>query len=146
MIFGVASWAWCWAVVLQLPDPAIQGLWFGYIAFGLVQEQWLCFFYVGAVVLMLAKRPQWTTRLAPIGYVGRMALTNYVLQCVVIDALASGYGAGLRLLPPAYTACAFILFGVEVALSAWWLARYRFGPLEWLWRMVTYWRPVALKS
>jgi uncharacterized protein len=145
MTFGVVSWAFCWVVVQQLPDPSIPALWFGYIGFGLIQEQWLCFFYIGAVVLLLAKRPQWTARFAPIGQAGRMALTNYVLQCVVIDALSSGYGAGLRLPPQTYTVCAFVLFSIQLALSMMWLSRYRFGPLEWIWRMVTYWRPVPIQ-
>ena len=146
MIFGLVSWAYVWTVVQRLPDPAIPSLWFGYIAFGLIQEQSLCFFYIGALVLLLAKRPQWTTRLAPIGQAGRMALTNYVLQCVAIDALSSGYGAGLRLRPLTYTICAFAFFGIQVALSVMWLSRYRYGPLEWMWRMVTYWRPVSIQQ
>lgn len=145
MIFGVLSWVFYWTVVNQLPDPAIPYLWFGYIAFGLVQEQWLSFFYIGSLVLLLAKWPRWTSRLAPIGQAGRMALTNYVFQCVAIDALSSGYGAGLRLTPPVYSACAFALFGIQMTLSVLWLSRYRFGPLEWLWRMVTYWQPVAIR-
>jgi uncharacterized protein len=145
MIFGFVSWAFCWAVVTQLPDPSFPALWFGYIAFGLVQEQWLTFFYIGALVLILAKWPQWTARLRPIGQAGRMALTNYVLQGVVIDALASGYGAGLRLTPPVYTVCAFALFGIQVALSVTWLSRFRFGPMEWLWRMITYGRAVPIR-
>ena len=145
MIFGAASWALCWAVIQWLPDPPIRGLWFGYTAFGLIQEQSLCFTYIGAVVLLLAKRPQWTIRLAPIGQVGRMALTNYVLQCIVIDLLSSGYAAGLRLTPPVYTVCAFVMFGLLAVLSTMWLARYRYGPLEWIWRMVTYWRPVPIQ-
>ena len=67
-----------------------------------------------------------------------MALTNYMLQVAVLDLLASQYGFGLKLRPMVYVMGALLLFGGEVALSTAWLARFRFGPLEWMWRTVTY--------
>ena len=80
-----------------------------------------------------------------IGRAGRMALTNYMLQVVVLDALASAYGWRLRLRPYAYVPAAVLLFGCEAVVSGAWLARYRFGPLEWLWRMAAYARPQPLR-
>ena len=74
-----------------------------------------------------------------------MALTNYMLQVVVLDALASGYGLRLRLRPAAYVLAAVLLFSAEAAFSTVWLKRYRFGALEWLWRMMTYARPQPLR-
>jgi uncharacterized protein len=105
---------------------------------GLMQEQWLCFTYIGAVVLVLAYRPGWTARLAGVGRAGRMALTNYMIQAVVLDVFASGYGAGLKLRPYHYVLAAALLFGIEMVASSVWLAHFRFGPLEWLWRTLTY--------
>lgn len=67
-----------------------------------------------------------------------MALTNYMIQATVLDVLASGYGFWLRLRPHLYVPAAILLFIAEAALSAAWLTRYRFGPLEWLGRMITY--------
>jgi len=64
---------------------------------------------------------------------------------VVLDALASGYGAGLTLRPYAYAPAALLLFGAEAAASRAWLARFRFGPLEWIWRMATYARIQPLR-
>ena len=58
----------------------------------MLQDQWLCLTYIGAVVLLLAYRPAWTARLALFGRAGRMALTNYMMQAAVLDVLASGYG------------------------------------------------------
>ena len=63
-----------------------------------------------------------------------MALTNYMVQAAVLDLLASGYGFGLKLRPLRIRPSRSCLFGVEAAASRAWLARYRFGPLEWLWR------------
>jgi len=105
---------------------------------GLIQDQWLCFTYIGAIVLLLAYRPIWTARLAIFCFAGRQALTNYMVQAAVLDALSSGYGAGLTLRPYAYTAAAVLLFGMEAVGSRAWLTKFRFGPLEWIWRMVTY--------
>jgi uncharacterized protein len=146
MTFGALAWAISWLVLRRLPplpvpgarDPLEYGL-------GLVQDQWLCFTYIGAVVLLLAYRPAWTARLAVFGWAGRMALTNYMVQAAVLDVLASGYGFGLKLRPYAYVAAAVLLFAAEAAVSSAWLARFRFGPLEWLWRTVTYARPQPLR-
>jgi uncharacterized protein len=146
MVFGVLSWAAHWLVLRSLPElpipgiggPLSQGL-------GLLNEQWLCLSYIGAVVLLLAYRPAWHPRLRAFGAAGRMALTNYMLQAAVLDALASGYGLKLRLRPAAYVLAALLLFGAEAAFSTAWLKRYRFGPLEWLWRTVTYARPQPLR-
>ena len=65
-------------------------------------------------------------------------MTNYMLQVIVLDALGSGYGAHLKLRPYFYVVAAALLFAVEVAISRAWLARFRFGPLEWVWRTITY--------
>jgi uncharacterized protein len=79
-------------------------------------------------------------RLAAVGHAGRLALTNYMLQAILLDMLASAYGAGLKLRPFVYAPAAVALFAVEARLSTLWLDRYRLGPLEWIWRMVTYWQ------
>jgi uncharacterized protein len=113
---------------------------------GFVQDQWLCFTYIGALVLLLSFRPWWTQRLSIFGLAGRMALTNYMLQIIVLDVLASGYGAHLKLRPYAYVVAAVLLFGAEALISRAWLARYRFGPLEWVWRTVTYWQTPRLRA
>jgi uncharacterized protein len=104
----------------------------------MVQDQWLCFTYIGAILLLLAYRPGWTARLWPLGQAGRMALTNYMLQAALLDLLASGYGVGLRLRPYLYAPAALVCFAAVATASAAWLRRYRFGPLEWLWRTLTY--------
>jgi uncharacterized protein len=97
------------------------------------------------VVLLLAYRPVCTARLAVFGQAGRMALTNYMVQAAVLDALASGYGFGLKLRPRVYVVGAVLLFVTEAWASRAWLASYRFGPLEWLWRMLTYARLPPLR-
>jgi uncharacterized protein len=71
---------------------------------------------------------------------GRMALTNYLMQTVLMSAIFYGWGLGLIgqyglvIIAPLGAA----LFALQIAYSRWWLARYRFGPAEWLWRSTTY--------
>ena len=146
MIFGGLSWAVAWIVLFNLPEISIPGAdWPIKYGFGLIQDQWLTFTYVGAVVLLLAIRPTWVNRLRAFGVTGRMALTNYLLQAAVFDVLASGYGFGLRLRPYAHLVAAAALFAAMATSSQAWLARYRFGPVEWLWRCVTYARRQPLR-
>lgn len=93
-----------------------------------------------ACLLMLLSRPtfpRWLSRFAPLG---RMALTNYLLQSVVLGFVFYGYGLGLfgKVGPAAAAPIGFVLYGAQLAFSAAWLRRYRFGPIEWLWRSLTY--------
>jgi len=145
MSFGILSWALSWLVLRNLPPSGSPGLDYALsVGFGLVQDQWLCLAYIGAVLLLLAHRPAWTARLAPVGQAGRMALTNYMAQAALLDLLASRYGLGLRLRPYLYAPAALVCFGVVATASVVWLRRYRFGPLEWVWRTLTYAEPQPL--
>jgi uncharacterized protein len=139
MTAGFTAWAASWLVLYRLPEISVPGVHrpIAY-GFGVVQDQWLCLTYIGAVLLLLAYRPEWTRRLSLVGLAGRMALTNYMIQAAVLDALASGYGLGLRIRPLLYLPAALMLFGLEAVASSAWLARYRYGPLEWVWRSLTY--------
>lgn len=146
MTFGALSWALSWTVLRNLPEAPIPGAdWPVKFGFGLVQDQWLTFTYVGAVLLLLAFKARWTTRLRAFADAGRMALTNYMLQAVVFDLLGAGYGLGLRLRPFAHLVAAPVLFAAQVAFSRAWLVRFRFGPAEWLWRCLTYARLEPLR-
>ncbi len=79
---------------------------------------------------------------------GRMALTNYLVQSLFWTFVFYGYGLGLwervpRALAPVLTAG---FFAVQVLASRWWLARFRFGPAEWLWRLATYGRAPPMRG
>jgi len=99
----------------------------------------LCLFYIAGITLLLQKT-EWQKRLAPLASVGRMALTNYVLQSLICSLLFNGYGFGLynRVSPLAGLGLTVLIFLLQIPLSVWWLRRFRFGPLEWVWRSLTY--------
>ena len=82
--------------------------------------------------------------------VGRMAFTNYLTQSVILGWIFYGYGLGLfgKLGVTSALAIGIAVYIVQVPFSAWWLARYRYGPVEWLWRTLMYGeaQPMALSS
>ncbi|HEX2092700.1 MAG TPA: DUF418 domain-containing protein [Longimicrobiaceae bacterium] len=104
----------------------------------------LAFGYIAAVTLLL-RRADWRRRLAVFAPVGRMALTNYLAQTVI--CLAIFYSGGLvgRTGPAAGLLIALLIYAVQMAWSPWWLARFHFGPMEWLWRSLTYGRPQPMR-
>ena len=149
MAIGIASWAGFWWGLPHLPTgfaPIAVGR-LMQTGLGLINEQWLTFTYVGALILLLAYRPKWNERLSLVGTAGRMALTNYVTQCVVIFLLSSRFALELHVRPYYYALGAVVLFSASMLFSHVWLSRFRYGPLEWLWRSATYLRvPPLLKA
>lgn len=95
--------------------------------------------YFMGVLLLIQKEPwaRWLSLLAP---VGRMALTNYLAQSLVCTWIFNHYGLGLwgRVTPSGYIFGGVVLYFLQIAWSHWWLARFKFGPAEWLWRSMTY--------
>ena len=93
-----------------------------------------------AIFVLLFERPEWRRWLQLFAPVGRMALTNYLMQTVI--ALALFYGVGLGIGPRfglvGVLASGVLIFLAQIAISKWWLMRFHFGPLEWLWRTLTY--------
>ena len=102
----------------------------------------LCFFYLAALILLIAKRPGVRRVLAPLGSVGRMGLTNYLMQSVCLTILLMPIGFGLADRFPGRAGFLILdaFFVVQILYSRWWFARYRFGPVEWAWRSLTWGR------
>jgi uncharacterized protein len=100
-----------------------------------------------ALLLLLLLRPPVRQALSGAGAVGRMALSCYLTQSVVLGFLFYGYGLGLfgRLGAAVTAPLGFALFGLQMAGSLRWLGRYQFGPVEWLWRSMTYRRLQPLR-
>jgi uncharacterized protein len=99
----------------------------------------------GAALTLWAQTPAVQRLLRPMAMTGRMALTNYLLQSLFGTVLFAGDGLGLagKVSPTVAIALAAAIFSAQMALSCWWLAHFRFGPMEWLWRTVTYGRRPA---
>lgn len=94
----------------------------------------------GMVMLFIKGRSGWLARnLVP---VGRMALTNYIMQSIICAVLFHSYGFGLYGEVEVWQGIILtvMIFAMQVLVSRWWLIRFQFGPFEWLWRSLTYWR------
>jgi uncharacterized protein len=91
---------------------------------------------------LLWRRPIWRDRLAWAIAPGRMALTNYLMQTVIAIALFHGIGLGLmgEAGPVTWPFIAGVVVPLQAAISWWWLGRFPFGPMEWIWRRATYGR------
>jgi uncharacterized protein len=100
----------------------------------------MCLGYVGMVVAASWSTGAVSKLLALLAPAGRMALSNYLAQSLVLTLVFYGYGLGyFEQLPRAWQLpFALALFSLQVAFSHWWLARFRFGPAEWVWRAATY--------
>jgi uncharacterized protein len=69
-----------------------------------------------------------------------MAFTNYIVQTVIATTIFYGHGFGLYGSISWVGQLGFVagIWIVQLLYSPWWMARFRFGPLEWLWRALTY--------
>ncbi len=77
-----------------------------------------------------------------IAAVGRMAFTNYIMQTLICITIFMGFGFGMYAQLQRYELY-YVVFGVwifQLILSPIWLTYFRFGPLEWAWRSLTYWQ------
>ncbi len=96
-------------------------------------------FYVTSLIL-LCRKQELSTLLSPLRHVGQMALTNYISQCILCSLIFYGHGLGLVNRASAF-AClimTFIIYLPQIELSRRWLKKHQHGPLEYIWRKLTY--------
>ncbi len=111
-----------------------------------LQSTCLTLFYITGLSL-LWQRPFWQKTVTALASVGKVALSSYVGQSVVGTFLFFGYGLGLIGEIPLWQAAllTFPIFAAQIFLSRLWLKKFRYGPLEWLWRSATYLRVQPLR-
>ena len=87
-------------------------------------------------------------RLSGLRALGRMAFTGYLMQSILGAVIFSGFGLGLwgRLSLAELWLTAAVIWAIEIAFAVAWLKRFSMGPLEWVWRSLTYGRPPSLGS
>jgi len=79
--------------------------------------------------------------------VGQMAFTNYLLQTLICTTIFYGHGFGMygKLERKEQLLIVFIIWVLQLIVSPVWLKYFRYGPFEWLWRSLTYWKIQPLK-
>jgi uncharacterized protein len=102
--------------------------------------------YAAAITLLIEK-DSWRRLLAPFAAVGRMALTNFLFTALIGAFIGWPWGLGLygEIMPATGLTIAIGLFVFQVFASHWWTRRFRFGPVEWLWRSFTYGKLPAMR-
>jgi uncharacterized protein len=147
-----------WGFVLGAPASAL-GAWIGDSGMQLVPDlrgfAWtillcigstgLCFFYAAALTLLF-QRPAWRVPLLILAPVGGTALSNYLLQSVIGIAIFYGIGFGLygRVSTTVALLIACGIFAVQIVLARMWTSFAAYGPVEWVWRQITYQRRFPL--
>jgi uncharacterized protein len=152
-VMWIALPVWLSLAVLLAYGPQLSSSFYFKIHWKVLSLIWMIqqpagsLFYILAIVSLLASRPTWVSKLSPLGAVGRMALTNYLLQSVVGTTLYYGYGLNFQTRMgnlPGFL-LAMVVFSFQILLSSSWLRRFQFGPAEWLWRSLTYLRFQPMK-
>ncbi|WP_249142612.1 DUF418 domain-containing protein [Bradyrhizobium sp. AUGA SZCCT0160] len=94
----------------------------------------------GATIIGIASLKSGNRLLGWAASLGRMAFTNYLAQSLIFGWIFYGYGLGLfgQLGAASALAICVAVYAAQIPFSAWWLGRYRYGPVEWLWRTLMY--------
>ena len=97
-------------------------------------------FYLWLIGWITTKSPKWKKILNPLKYVGRMALTNYIMHSFIGLVLFSSIGFQLyeTLSPTVTLLTATAAFCFQIVFSKFWLSHFHYGPLEWIWRCFSY--------
>lgn len=115
-------------------------------AFGRVPNQIGALFtamgYVGLVMWWVKQNNLFSKAKIALANVGRMAFTNYIMQSIISNCLFYGWGLGLhgQLERWELLLITIVIWVFQIIFSTLWLRYFRFGPLEWLWRSLTYFK------
>jgi uncharacterized protein len=132
-----------------LPLPALQMAnlrvqWaYRSLLYRMLNEEFLGLAYAAALVLLVTYTAMGRRIGAILAYPGRMSLTTYVTQVLILQIFLSTFGLHLTVTHFSGLIAAALVFTLQVFISRWWLGRFRYGPLEWLWRSATFahWAP-----
>ena len=126
-------------------DPvAIFGVmgWFNYAGSIGVALAWV------ALIMLLCKSGALGWLRHALASVGRMALTNYLMQSIIAAFIFYGWGLGYfgSLSRSEFVPIVLGVWAFQLVVSPLWLARFRFGPMEWVWRSLTYWKITPMRK
>jgi uncharacterized protein len=93
-----------------------------------------------ALIMLWSRSNLWQAFQQHLAAVGKMALTNYIMQTIIATTLFYGHGLGWFGTIDRFGLLLVILgiWSIQLLLSPLWIARFRYGPLEWLWRSLSY--------
>jgi len=134
-----ASWPVMKALGLQQAFKYYQPMFWGVLSTMLFTTSAICRLYISGKLRRFFSGLQ---------VYGKMTLTNYVTQNILAVVLFSGVGFRLGMQGLSYGVYMLIALAIYIAqiyFSRWWLAKYHFGPLEWVWRQLSYGKRLPIK-
>lgn len=151
-----------WSIVLFFISIALMAVTFRSLGENVTFDNWVAMFGLTAydlnnismtfillslftILYQRTKPKKWFSKFIPYG---KMALTNYFLQSIIGTFILFGWGLGyLGQLRNVYTfIIAILIIIVQMLFSQWWLKRFQYGPLEWLWRSATFFKRFPMKK
>ncbi len=146
--YSIAIFLIFYAVVVLLPYLGVSGFALdrGTTLFKTYSNLGMMMMYISWLTLIYynVKSTKWLDKMAS---VGRMSVTNYMLQGFIGVPLFYGFGLNWALETTYLQALivGLVIYYVLMELSDWWIKRYYYGPIEWLWRSLTWFQKVPLK-
>lgn len=146
--YAIAFFLFFYLIFLLLPSFGIKefALQVGNTLFKSYSNLGMMMMYISGFILIYYSTSlrKMMDRMAP---VGRMSVTNYMAQSIIGVTLFYGFGANLAV-QLSFLQCLFLglsIYAVQMVYSNWWMKHYYYGPMEWIWRVITWLRPVRLK-
>ena len=101
--------------------------------------------YAASIGIICSNKNTWLKWFSP---VGKTALSNYIFQTIIAISIFQGFGLGLasKIGFTGLMAIVAIIFILQNWLSKLWLSKFKFGPLEWIWRQLTYGKIMSIKK
>ncbi len=145
--YSIAVFVVFYSIVLLLPN-LFEGftLRAGVLLFKTYANLGMMLMYVCTFTLLYYKTKM-RKAMDYIAPVGRMSVTNYMSQSFIGVPLFYGYGLNLAV-QLSFLQCLFIglaIYILQMLISNWWMKRYYYGPIEWLWRMLTWFKRVPFR-
>jgi len=106
---------------------------------GFFGDTGLCLFIMTSIV-MLCRNRKCALKFKSLAYMGRMPLSNYLFQSIICTTIFYSYGFGLynKVGSALGLVLTISIFTLQLFISKYWLKRYQFGPVEWIWKSLTY--------
>jgi len=118
---------------------------FRYLMFAIFDERFQGLAYAGIIILATARAITLPAMIRILAAPGRLSLTNYVMQVAILETLFASSTPIISLNRWTALLGVIVVFAAQILFSRWWISRFRFGPLEWLWRSFTFARMEPLR-
>lgn len=100
------------------------------------------------LIALISVNKKFDKMFAPLEAAGRLSISNYLFQSILSTLIFYQYGLGYygKISLFAGSVLALLIYSFQLAASSWWVSRYYYGPVEWLWRVGTHWKRQPFKK